>query len=59
VVSGGNTQDSQACALLAARFGLAGSVGSDFHTPQRAWNPLGRLAKLPDGIVPVWRGKNL
>jgi 3',5'-nucleoside bisphosphate phosphatase len=57
VVSGGNgAQHSEACAALAVRFGLQGSLGSDFHNPQLAWNPLGRLAKLPDCVVPVWRG---
>jgi predicted metal-dependent phosphoesterase TrpH len=57
VVSGGNgAQHSETCAVLALQFGFAGSIGSDFHNPQLAWNPLGRLAKLPDCIVPVWRG---
>jgi 3',5'-nucleoside bisphosphate phosphatase len=56
VVTGGNgAQHSQACAMLAVKFGLKGSVGSDFHNPQLTWNPLGRLAKLPDCVVPVWR----
>jgi 3',5'-nucleoside bisphosphate phosphatase len=56
-VTGGNgAQHSQTCAMLAVKFGLKGSVGSDFHSPQLTWNPLGRLAKLPDGIEPVWRG---
>jgi 3',5'-nucleoside bisphosphate phosphatase len=39
------------------RFGLKGSVGSDFHNPQFAWNPLGRSLKLPDSITPVWHGR--
>jgi predicted metal-dependent phosphoesterase TrpH len=57
VVTGGNgAQHSEACAALAVKFGLKGSLGSDFHNPQLAWNPLGRLAKLPDYVVPVWRG---
>jgi predicted metal-dependent phosphoesterase TrpH len=57
VVTGGNgAQHSETCAVLALQFGFAGSIGSDFHNPQQAWNPLGRLAKLPDCIVPVWRG---
>ena len=56
VVTGGNgAQHAEACAALAVKFGLRGSVGSDFHDPQLTWNPLGRLAKLPDGVVPVWR----
>jgi predicted metal-dependent phosphoesterase TrpH len=60
VVSGGNgAQDVDACAALAATQGLHGSVGSDFHGPQAAWNPLGRSLKLPDCITPVWRGFGL
>ncbi len=56
VVTGGNgAQHSEACAVLAVKFGLKGSIGSDFHSPQLTWNPLGRLAKLPDCVVPVWR----
>jgi 3',5'-nucleoside bisphosphate phosphatase len=59
VVSGGNgAQNAAACAALALAFGLRGSVGSDFHGPQLAWNPLGRLAKLPPGIDPIWRGRD-
>ncbi len=56
VVTGGNgAQHSEASAMLAVKFGLKGSIGSDFHSPQLTWNPLGRLAKLPDCVVPVWR----
>jgi predicted metal-dependent phosphoesterase TrpH len=56
VVTGANgAQHAHANADLAMRFGLRASVGSDFHDPQLAWNPLGRLAKLPDGIDPLWR----
>ncbi len=59
VVSGARHAPSEACAALAREFGLLGSAGSDFHDPQLAWNPLGRLAKLPDGIVPVWFDRGL
>jgi 3',5'-nucleoside bisphosphate phosphatase len=60
VITGANgLKDAQACASLAAQFGLRGSLGSDFHDPHLTWNPLGRLAKLPDGIEPVWRDRNL
>ena len=38
----------------AQRFELAGSVGSDFHTPANPWIELGRLSPLPSGITPVW-----
>jgi predicted metal-dependent phosphoesterase TrpH len=60
VVTGGNgAQHTEACAALARQFGLRGSIGSDFHSPQQVWNPLGRLAKLPHGIDPVWRDRDL
>jgi 3',5'-nucleoside bisphosphate phosphatase len=59
VVSGANgAQHAVGYAALGAKFGLKGSVGSDFHDPQLAWNPLGRLAKLPPSIDPVWRDRN-
>ena len=55
-VSGGNgAQHMEASAMLAVKFGLLGSIGSDFHNPQQIWNPLGRSLKLPDCVVPVWR----
>jgi predicted metal-dependent phosphoesterase TrpH len=57
IISGGNgAQHVEASTVLALKYGLAGSVGSDFHSPQFAWNPLGRSLKLPDCITPVWRG---
>lgn len=60
VITGGNAADQiDTCALLAAKFGLSGSIGSDFHDPILTWNPLGRFAKLPDGVTPVWRGRGL
>jgi hypothetical protein len=56
VVTGGNgAHHVEASAMLAVKFGLTGSIGSDFHNPQQIWNPLGRLAKLPDCVIPVWR----
>jgi 3',5'-nucleoside bisphosphate phosphatase len=58
VVSGGNCQQHvEACTAMATAHGLKGSVGSDFHSPQYAWNPIGRSLKLPDCITPVWRGR--
>ncbi|MDP9014817.1 MAG: PHP domain-containing protein [Pseudomonadota bacterium] len=60
VVTGGNgAHHVEASAMLAVKYGLAGSIGSDFHNPQQVWNPLGRLAKLPDCVVPVWRAFGL
>jgi predicted metal-dependent phosphoesterase TrpH len=60
VVSGGNgAQHVDTCAALAVKYALLGSVGSDFHNPQAAWNPLGRSLKLPDCVTPVWRSFGL
>ncbi|MFA5982794.1 MAG: PHP domain-containing protein [Methylococcaceae bacterium] len=54
VVTGhGNIDESRRLAGYAKRFYLAGSAGSDFHTPNQ-WVELGRLASLPAGIQPVW-----
>ena len=56
VVAGANgAQQAEASAVLAVKFGLLGSIGSDFHSPQQIWNPLGQSLKLPDCVVPVWR----
>lgn len=56
VVTGGNgAQHVEAVAALAVKYGLMGSVGSDFHDPRHTWNPLGRSLKLPDCVTPVWR----
>ena len=41
-------------ANYAISFELAGSVGSDFHSPANQWVELGRLAPLPPNIKPVW-----
>jgi hypothetical protein len=58
VVAGANgAQHVEASAVLAVKFGLLGSIGSDFHDPRQIWNPLGRSLKLPDCVVPVWRGR--
>ncbi|MFI4891774.1 MAG: PHP domain-containing protein [Steroidobacterales bacterium] len=58
VVTGANAAHNiETCARWAVSSGLAGSVGSDFHDPQMSWNPLGRLAKLPCGVTPVWRDR--
>jgi hypothetical protein len=60
VVTGANgAQHADAAAVLAVKHGLMGSVGSDFHNPELAWNPLGRSLKLPDCVTPVWRGYQL
>lgn len=55
VVCGNARAHVDGLAQLAQRFGLDGSVGSDFHDPELPWNPPGRLAKLPLSVSPVWR----
>jgi len=55
VVCGNAVAHIDGLSQLAQRFGLDGSVGSDFHDPQLPWNPPGRLAKLPASVSPVWR----
>jgi predicted metal-dependent phosphoesterase TrpH len=60
VITGGNAAHQVgACAQWAIKAGFAASVGSDFHDPRNAWNPLGSLAKLPPGVTPVWRSHGL
>jgi predicted metal-dependent phosphoesterase TrpH len=52
-LAGMSPQDAARAASQARKHGLAGSVGSDFHEPGLPWRPLGRFAKLPDGIEPI------
>ena len=55
VVTGSHQpQEFAMFAKYAAEFGLAGSVGSDFHAPDES-RDLGGLPKLPAGCDPVWR----
>ncbi|MEA1889698.1 MAG: PHP domain-containing protein [Pseudomonadota bacterium] len=55
VVCGRNSPDDNArSALFARKHGLLASQGSDFHEPGK-WVELGRLAKLPEGLEPVWQ----
>lgn len=54
VCGGGSAVHLQQATALAQRYGLYGSVGSDFHDPAVPWNPPGRLAKLPASVRPVW-----
>lgn len=49
-----NPEEINNMADHANRFGLAGSTGSDFHTPDNHYVELGRLAPLPPAIRPVW-----
>lgn len=55
VVCGGDGPGQRGSAsALARRYGLAGSVGSDFHDPDQTWRDIGRLPPLPADITPVW-----
>lgn len=49
-----NSDEIKTVANYATLFDLAGSVGSDFHSPANQWVELGRLAPLPENIKPVW-----
>lgn len=49
-----NPDEVRRSADYAKKFELAGSVGSDFHSPKNVWLELGRLAPLPEGVKPVW-----
>ena len=50
---GMSPNEAARAASLARRFDLAGSCASDFHKPGLPWRPLGRFAKLPEGVVPL------
>jgi 3',5'-nucleoside bisphosphate phosphatase len=49
-----NPDEMRVLAGFATQFELAGSAGSDFHSPTNQWLELGRLAPLPEKIKPVW-----
>lgn len=54
VVCGRHSRDDiERAAGFARRHGLEASAGSDFHEPG-PWIELGRLGRLPDGLMPVW-----
>ena len=56
VVTGGAAPHQIETSLgLALRAGLEGSVGTDCHDPALPWHRPGRLAKLPEAVVPVWQ----
>ena len=39
---------------LSHKYGLACSIGSDFHSPDQLWSDLGSNLALPDAAVPIW-----
>jgi len=50
-----NPADVRTSAREAVAHGLLGSAGSDFHSPEQSWLELGRLARMPDNVTPIWR----
>ena len=55
LVTGHNhSSEIELASNYAKRYDMAASVGSDFHNENTTWSQLGRLAKLPDGVTPVW-----
>ncbi|HEX5340530.1 MAG TPA: PHP domain-containing protein [Gammaproteobacteria bacterium] len=55
VVCGRSNRDElMSAAHLATRFELAGSVGSDFHSPGNPYLQPGGLAALPEAVAPIW-----
>ena len=49
-----DAEEIRRMADYAQRFELAGSAGSDFHRPDNPYVELGRLARMPDTVRPVW-----
>lgn len=47
--------DTQNMALLAKQKGLHSSCGSDFHSPDQAWQELGVCGQLPKNCQPIWQ----
>ncbi len=54
VTSGQKQGDIGLLADLCVRYGLKGSLGSDFHTPRQPWVKLGAIPSLPKSVEPVW-----
>ncbi|MCK5872123.1 MAG: PHP domain-containing protein [Methylococcales bacterium] len=55
VVTGrSSAEDIRLSYNYAKKFELAGSTGSDFHSPHNQWVELGRFPDLPDDIKPIW-----
>lgn len=52
--SGQSSGDLGFLAELCRREEMLASQGSDFHFPGGHWCELGRIAKMPEGLEPVW-----
>ncbi len=56
VVTGSHTPPQyQQFAVMAHKFSLKASLGSDFHGPGMSYIEMGRIADLPRNCVPVWQ----
>lgn len=55
ITSSHKPHECAAFAQHARAFGLAGSAGSDFHSPEESYHDLGSLPALPSGVTPVWQ----
>lgn len=55
-VSSGNQhpEEVRTMARLAQEFDLLASCGSDFHSPDKGWNDVGKMTSLPPTVTPVW-----
>lgn len=59
ITSGQKQGEIGLLADLCVRYGLKGSVGSDFHSPSQTWVNLGAIPKLPKSVMPIWEKWNL
>ncbi len=41
-------------ARAALKYGLSGSAGTDFHSPEQRWLRLGRVPQMPGKVTPIW-----
>ncbi len=56
VISGAQMSDTtKTLARLAQQFDLLVSCGSDFHSPDSRWQPLGDLPAIPESCKAVWQ----
>lgn len=57
-ISGTHSPDEeQRMTLLANKFGLYISKGSDFHSPENVYRELGYLPDIPMGSIPLWHSE--
>ena len=47
-------EEVRTMARLAEAFELLASCGSDFHSPDKGWNEIGKMAALPPFVTPIW-----